>query len=180
MKRTFILGFCSLLFLASCKNNGNTASTESANSETASAGMETSSSDKIGTFSVDGKEYKGKIEVQHFGAKGKENFSVLCQQDGSNSAFALLQTTFVTESDARGSGEIKIYDGSILPMTDPKPGIATVSLSGFGESFGDKEFSGTGKSTGTINVDGNTISIKDLKIFNREGASKTINASLPF
>lgn len=135
---------------------------------------------KKGNFKVDDKIFVGEVTTQHFGATGKQNFSVLCQQDREGSSFALLQITFVIESDARGSKELKLYDEPMLPMTDPQPGIVTVVLTGYGEAFGEKEFSGTSTSTGNVSVSNNTITLKNLKLFNQEKKEVTINAEIPF
>ena len=135
---------------------------------------------KTGNFKVDGKIFTGKVTTQYFGDKVKGNFSVLCQAEGKNSNFALLQITFVTESDARGNRELKLYNKSMLPMTDPEPGIVTVSLSGVGESFGEKEYAGTSKSSGTVSVSNNVVLIKNLKIYNQEGKEVTVDAEIPF
>ncbi len=141
--------------------------------------------DKTGNFSFDDKSVSGKIETQYFGDKEKANFSVLCQHnesnDPSNSNFELLQITFINEKDATTNPALKIYDGgSILPMTEPEPGIVAVSLSGVGNGLGDQQFTGSEKSTGSITVKGRTVEIKDLSLFTREGAKKVINATLPF
>ena len=107
---------------------------------------------------------------------------MLCQHDESNTSanFELLQTTFVTEKDATTNPNLKIYSGSMLPMTEPEPGIVTVSLSGVGSDLGDKQFTGSSKSTGGITVSDKTIIIKDLTLYNSEGAMKTVNAKIPF
>lgn len=164
--------------LLSCGNKKSGQETGSNPNSTVT--MDNNDTQKSGSFTIDGKSYTGKISTQHFGSGEKPNFSVLCQFDGEGSDFALLQTTFVNEAEARGNSDIKIYDGSMLPMTDVKPGVATVVLSGFGLSLGEKEFSGTDKSGGSIKVSGNTLTISDLNLFNSEGNKKTISASLKF
>jgi hypothetical protein len=68
----------------------------------------------------------------------------------------------------------------MLPMTEPESGSVTVSLSGVGNGLGDLEYTGSSKSTGTIEVKNRTIIIKSLKLFNSDGASKEVNAEIPF
>ncbi|MEO6820404.1 MAG: hypothetical protein ABI204_11790 [Ginsengibacter sp.] len=178
---TTVIAFITLLF---CSCNGQSSKGgEPTNKEPEENNASLSLDDdngKTGNFKVDGKDFSGKVTTQHFGDKEKGNFSVLCQEDGEKSNFALLQITFVTESDARGKRELKLHDSPMLPMTDPVPGIVAVGLTGFGEKFGDKEYSGTSKSSGTINVSNNTISLKNLKIYNQDTKEVTVDAEIPF
>lgn len=139
---------------------------------------------KQGSFSFDGKEVNGETEIQYFGDKEKGNFSVLCQHnegDAMNPDFELLQVTFLTEKEANEGVNLKIYDGgSILPMTEPEPGIVTVSLKGNGKGFSNEEFTGTEKSTGTIEVKNKTVILKDIVLFTRSGDKRVVNANLPY
>lgn len=187
MKQTIlpVLIFSALLF--SCNtNNTEKKIDDTVKKVAADAGMEVNSEGKTGTFSFDGKEVNGKIETQYFGSnKEKDNFSVLCQHNASdNPADAnheLLQVIFLNEKDATTNPNLKIYDsGSSLPMTEPEPGIVAVSLTGVGSGLDKKEFTGTGKSTGSISVSNKTITIKDLLLFTSDGEKRTINATLPF
>lgn len=173
-----------LLFALSCKDNTKNKVDETINSEASKNGIESKDSEKTGTFSIDGKEYSAKTETQYFGDKEKGNFSVLCQHNNSDNPtdanFELLQITFVNEKDATSSA-LKIYDGgSSLPMTEPEPGIVSVSLSGVGNGLGDAEFTGSEKSTGSISVKNNTVTLKDVVLYNSKGEKKTVNASLPY
>ena len=68
----------------------------------------------------------------------------------------------------------------MLPMTEPEPGIVTVSLSGVGSDLGDKPFVGSSKSTGSITISDRSLVIKDLTLYNSDGATKTVNAKIPF
>lgn len=164
--------------LVSCNNNkGNEINTTTGeiNSEVA----------KTGTFSFDGKTVSGKVETQYFGDKEKGNFSVLCQHnqssDPGDANFELLQITFNNEKEATAVSNLKVYDnGSTLPMTEPEPGIVAVSLSGVGNGLGNKEYTGTEKTTGTITVKNRSIEIKELVLFDSDGDRKTVNATLPF
>ncbi len=134
-----------------------------------SPGTADNNSEKTGTFTVDGKEFSGKVQVQTFAEiKGERSFSVLVQQDGEKSDFALLQTTFVNEKEARGSSTLKLHSGSIMPMSEIELGIVTVALSGSGYDLGDKEFTGKDNSTGTVKVSGSELTITDLKVFSSD------------
>src|ERR1700712_317438 len=62
---------------------------------TTSASTDEASKELSGKFSVDGKEYTGKVSVQHF--PSTHEFSVLCQDDD----FGLVQITFADEPAAR-------------------------------------------------------------------------------
>jgi hypothetical protein len=171
--------------LISCSGSEEKKAEATVTEPAADAGPASSTGDKTGNFSFDGKSVSGKIETQYFGDKEKANFSVLCQHnessDPANANFELLQVTFVNEKDATNNPALKIYsNGSSLPMTEPEPGIVAVSLTGVGNGLGSGEFTGSEKSTGTITVKNRTIEIKDLSLFTKEGDKKVITASLPF
>lgn len=183
MKKTFICATALFLIVACGENkktetNNNTPTTETS---TTSSGSE-SSDEKTGEFSFDGKSVTGSSSTQYFGDKEKGNFSVLCQHNESATSanFELLQATFVNEKDATTNPNLKIYSGSSLPMTEPEPGIVAVALSGVGSDLGEKEYTGTSKSTGSISVSNRVLIIKDLTLYNSEGKMKTVSAKIPF
>ncbi|MBO9596160.1 MAG: hypothetical protein J7599_25180 [Niabella sp.] len=187
MKQTIFPALVFPLLLVSCGNSNTDKKGDHAVQETATAnGMETgNAAGKTGRFSFDGKEVSAEVTTQYFGSdKAKSNFSVLCQHnegDAANPNFQLLQVTFVNEKDATANPALKIYDGgSTLPMTEPEPGIVAVALSGIGDGFAKEEFTGGGRSTGTITVANRTVTIKDLVLFTQSGEKKTVNAVLPF
>lgn len=167
------------LFAVSCKDKTN----ETLKTEAANAGIEINESSKTGNFSFDGKDFSAATETQYFGDKEKGNFSILCKHSNSDKPedpnFELLQVTFVNENDANNS-PLKIYHRSILPMTEPEPGIVAVSLSGVGNGLGDSEFTGNGKSTGTITVKDRMLTLKEVVLFNSAGEQKVVNASLSY
>lgn len=172
---TIAFSVCTL----SCKK-----SSEITNTEAAKNGIEATETSKTGNFSFDGKTFSAPVETQYFGDKVKGNFSVMSQHnesdDPQNVNFELLQVIFNSENDAQSS-PLKIYDGgSTLPMTEPEPGIVAVSLTGVGNGLDKTEFTGTGKSTGTISVKDKTVTLKDLVLFNDKGEQKVINATLPY
>lgn len=181
MKKTIIV-LATITLLISCGDNKKTA-TDATTSETGSTAINESSDEKTGEFSFDGKSVTGKATTQYFGSdKAKSNFSVLCQHDeaASSANFELLQATFVTEKDATTNPGLKIYSGSSLPMTEPEPGIVAVALSGVGSDLGDKQYTGTDKSTGSISINNRVLTIKDLTLYNSDGKMKTVNAKIPF
>lgn len=182
-----ILISCSLLFaaLCACNNEGESTTSNATQKETGSVGLTVNDSeDKTGTFSFDGKSVTGKVETQYFGDKEKGNYSVLCQHNeggNDNPNFELLQIIFLNEKDATSNPGLKIYDGgSVLPMTEPQPGIVSVTLSGMGSNLGSKEFSGSEKSTGSIAVKNRIVEITDLSLYNSNGEKRTVNAKIPF
>lgn len=183
MKQYFLILATSITLLSACgekkKTEASTTSTSAENTTTASS---ESSDEKTGEFSIDGTNVSGKVETQYFGDKEKGNFSVLCQHnEGAASAnFELLQATFVNEKDATTNPNLKIYSRSSLPMTEPEPGIVAVALSGVGGDLGDKEYTGTSKSTGSITISNKVLTIKDLTLYNSDGKMKTVNAKIPF
>lgn len=187
MKRTIFpaLVFSSLLFSCADSNTEKKAN-DLVKEAVAEKGIESKSEEgKTGTFSFDGKEVSAEVTTQYFGSdKEKSNFSVLCQHNEGGAAdpeFELLQVTFINEKEATTNPALKIYDGgSMLPMTEPEPGIVSVALSGVGGGFKKEEFTGNEKSTGSITVAGKTVTIKDLVLFTRSGEKKTVNARLPF
>lgn len=183
MKKLIIILSAVTLFV-SCGDNKKTASENNSSSETTGSTSTETDDEKTGDFSFDGKSVTGKVTTQYFSSnKETSNFSVLCQHnegDNSNPNFELLQTTFLTEKEATSNPALKLYHGSSLPSTDPEPGSVSVALSGVGNGLGDKEFTGSDKSTGSITVSNKTLIIKDLTLYNRDGAMKTVNAKIPF
>jgi len=183
MKKTIII-FAAITLLTSCDDKKKTTTDSGTTTETSpSSSSESSSDEKTGEFSFDGKSVTGKATTQYFGSdKEKSNFSVLCQHDESATSanFELLQITFLNEKDATTNSALKLYHGSVLPMTEPEAGSYTVALSGVGEGFKDQEFTGSDKSTGTLTVSDRTVIIKDLVLFTRDGDKKTVNAKIPF
>ncbi|MGJ7031751.1 hypothetical protein [Niabella hirudinis] len=176
----------SLLVVACGSSNSDKKIDHTVKEVAAGNGIESSSeAGKTGKFSFDGKEVSAEVTTQYFGSdKEKSNFSVLCQHnegDAANPNFELLQVTFINEMDATANPALKIYDGgSMLPTTEPEPGIVSVALSGVGNGLGSKEFTGSGKSTGRIVVKNKTVELKDLVLFNADGEKKVVNAVLPF
>jgi len=184
MKKLILITSVALsVFVTSCKDTTKDKINETVNSEAEKAGIDVDESGKTGNFSFDGKDFSAPVETQYFGDKEKGNFSVLCQHNNSDKPedpnFELLQVTFLNEKDAENS-PLKIYDGgSSLPMTEPEPGIVAVSLTGVGNGL-ESEFTGNGKSTGTISVQNKTVTLKDVVLFNSKGSSKTVNAVLSY
>lgn len=185
MKKLILTTSVALSMLAiSCKDSTKDKINETVNSEASKMGIDSDESGKTGNFSFDGKDFSAKVETQYFGDKEKGNFSVLCQHnesdDPENANHELLQVIFLNENDANTS-TLKIYDGgSSLPMTEPEPGIVSVSLSGVGNGLDKSQFTGTEKSTGTITVKDKTVTLKDVVLFNMDGEKKVINATLPY
>jgi hypothetical protein len=177
MKKQFFSFICATLLFYSCSNN--TAGTKNENTADNGSGIN-SDEEKTGEFRVNETRYAGPVSIQYFGSKEKGNFFVRCQQDTDDGKFALLQTTFLSETDALENPVHKIYAGAILPMTNPEPGLVTVTLHGNNENLGDKEYTGHSTSTGSITVKNRTLIIKDVTLFNSEGNRQVINASIPF
>ncbi len=182
MKKTILVFVAATTLLISCGDKKKTT-TDGSTTETSSSSSSESSDEKTGEFSFDGKSVTGKATTQYFGSdKEKSNFSVLCQHDESATSanFELLQAVFVNEKDATTNPNLKIYSGSMLPMTEPEPGIVAVALSGVGSDLGDKQFTGSSKSTGSITISNRTLTIKDLTLYDSDGKMKTVNAKIPF
>jgi len=180
--KKIIPALVAITFLISCNDKKKTTSADAVtNTENNNSSSNEGSDEKIGEFSIDGKSVTGKAETQYFGDKEKGNFSVLCQHNESATSanFELLQATFVNEKDATSS-PLKIHDSGNLPMTEPEAGLVAVSLSGVGGDLGDKQFTGSGKSTGSITVSNRVLTIKDLTLYNSEGKMKTVSARIGF
>lgn len=176
--KTILKTLVAVLFtFTACNQNSDKKAAPDTSTSTTSDETE---KETTGSFSVNGQKYNGKVEVQKFGAAGKENFSVLCQADGAASSFALLQVTFVTESEAKKNGSVDIYAGSMLPMTEPQPGVAAVTLSGTAPDIKDEEFSGTEKTKTKIQVTGSTFKIDDAKLYTREGKEIVVSAQFNY
>lgn len=184
MKKKILYMAMAALTLQACNNSDNPSAGDAAKKEAREAGISINDEgEKTGEFSFDGKTVTGKVSTQHFGNKETANFSVLCQHNeegNTNANFELLQITFVNQK-ATGNPALKIYDGgSVLPMTEPDASTVAVSLSGVGSGLGDKEFTGTGKSAGSITVKNNTVYLESLTLYNRDGDKRTVTAKIPY
>lgn len=163
MKNIIICAFCATaLFFTACKDKKELAS---------DAGIEIFEGVKTGSFTVDGKTYAGNVSTQYFGSnKETDNFSILCQQDDP---YTLLQCTFANRKDAE-SENLKPRGQSYKV----DPGLFALSLKVTGS---DMEFvADDEKSGGTVKVEGNTLKIVDVKLFDREGNSKTVSETINF
>lgn len=162
MKKSIFCAFCAVVFLfTSCKDKKEVA---------AENGVEMSEGSKSESFSVDGKTYKGNVSTQIFGSnKETDNFSILCQQD---EPFTLLQCTFANRKNAetanlKPKGEsYKVEDGEF-----------SLSLS---VSDSNNQFIANEKSGGSVKVEGNTLTITNVKLFDRDGNSKIVSETVQF
>lgn len=177
MLKHFITISSIICLLAACNNDKATATTAAASSNSVSID---NAQGNTGFFTANQTNYTGEVSTQYFGSKEKGNFSVLCQQDTDDGKFTLLQTTFLTEMDARENKQFTLYHQAILPMTAPAPGFVTVSLSGNGEELGATAYTGSSKSTGSITIKNHILRLKDVLLFNQEGKEQVINATIPF
>ena len=121
-------------------------------------------------FTVDGKEYFGKVETQYFGDEKTGAYSIVCQQDDP---LVLLQITFANEEDA-GSEKHLTLTQNFMRLEN---GEVYISLSG--TAMGALEFVST-EAKGDVSVKDRTVTIKNLKLTNRERAIKTVSAILSF
>jgi len=181
MKNLTIISLALLTLFVACKNGQKSTDEEAALKSITVNDDEA----KTGSFSFEGKSIEGAVSTQYFGDKVKGNFSVLCQHDNDGGTekpnFALLQITFLNESDAINNPSLKVYDGPTLPTTDPLPGLVAITLSGRGNGLiKAKSFSGADKTTGNISVSDRTITLKDITLYNSEGAMKKVNAKISF
>lgn len=181
MTKSIIAALLLLIFFTSCKNINKTTDEAAALNSIKVDDDDT----KTGAFSFDGKQVSGAVSTQYFGDKVKGNFSVLCQHDNDggveNPNFALLQITFLNESDAINNPSLKVFNGPTLAMSDPVPGLASITLSGRGNGLtSGKSFFGAGKTTGSISVSDRTITLKDITLYSREGGMKMVNATIKF
>jgi hypothetical protein len=162
MKKVILFSVFGTVFLfTSCKET---------KKESKIAGIEISDSSNEGTFSIDGKNCNGKVSTQYFGSnKESDNFSVLCQQD---EPFTLLQATFANQKDASS------------PNLKPKGGSYKVNEGEFDLSLtaadNQKEFIANEKSGGTVKVEGNKMTISNIKLFDADGKERVVNATINF
>ena len=138
--------------------------------ETDVAGIATSDKTSSGSFTVNGNTMKGNVSTQYFGSnKATDNFSVLCQQ---GEPFTLLQATFANETNAKTEG------------LKPKGGSYKVNDGEFGLELStadsDKQFVANEKSGGSLNVEGNKMTITDMKLFDRDGKERVVTATIVF
>ncbi len=99
MKNITILVLSCVLFLVNaCSGN----STKEPTAKDALSSNE--SSGQTGTFTANGKTYKGKVSTQQFPATGQ--YSVLCQDDNDPNNSKLIQFVFKDESSARAGGNL--------------------------------------------------------------------------
>lgn len=169
MKKLVIL-FLAFIMLAACNNPAKEAKVKTGVETENSPGLTLNTSPgKTGTFSTEDISCTGKTSTQYFGDKAKDGFSIVCQQD---EPYAMLQATFANEAQAKGS--LKPAEG----FYSMEPGEAHISLSG--AKLGSQEFVTKEESTGSILVEGNKLMLKNLKLFNMDGSSKTVNAEVMF
>jgi len=172
MKKVQTLLLLVLTFsIYSCKsNNQEDKINETIAKEVAKADLTLNEGEgKTGTFSTENSNFNGKTSTQFLGDKTKDQFSVVCQQD---EPFTMLQITFANKAAA--TGNLKPAEG----FYSMEPGEAHISLSG--SSIGNSEFVTNDNSSGSITVKGSDIILKDLKLFNNDGASKVVNANIQF
>lgn len=170
MKKTIILLSSLAVLLTACGDDKKTTTTDdNGNSEENASLTVNDDEGKTGSFSASGTDFKGRSSTQYFGDKVTGQYSVLCQQD---EPFALLQAIFSNEKETTGTFKPKEGFMSI------EPGQVHVALSG--TAIGDKEFVTKSSSTGSVSVSGRTLTIKDLKLYNRDNAEKVVSASIDF
>lgn len=170
MKKTMIILTASISLLTACGDKKKTTTGENSSTTTEGTGQNVNESDgKTGSFSVNGTSFKGKSSTQYFGDKVTGQFSVLCQQD---EPFALLQAVFNNEKDA--SGTLKPFESSY----SVSPGDVNVTLSG--TAIGDKQFVTKSNSGGSITVSGNTLVMKEVKMFNSDNQEKVVSATVAY
>lgn len=160
MKKLIIYSFIAMsLYNSSCKS-----------SETKIENVETSSESKEGSFTVDGTKVTGNVSTQYFGSnKETDNFSVLCQQD---EPLTLLQATFANEKNAK-AGTLVAKGGSYKVNN----GEFGLELTVFGS---EKQFIANDKSGGSLKVEGNKLTITEMKLFDADGKSKVVNGTINF
>jgi hypothetical protein len=165
MKRITTVFLLAAGFFVSCNNDKDkTADTPGAKKENTSFTSE-ESKDGSGSFTVDGTSFNGKVTTQQL---AQQQFSVLCEND---SPYKILQITFKDKTDYGANASFKPSSG-FMTM---EAGTAHVSVSG------DDEMATKASSTGSIEVSGNTITIKDLKLSNMANDKNvTVSATVTF
>lgn len=164
MKKTFFIAITALALFTSCGDNKKTTTADTKDS-TGTTTFTSDDTEKKGSYNVDGKTFEGKITLQ---TMAKSQYSVLCQQDDP---FSLLQITFANEKEARSDATLKASDD----FYSMDGGDVQVSLSA------EKEYTTKSNSTGTITVKGNSVTLKDVQLFDAEKkAVHVVNATLSF
>lgn len=165
MKKILFACMLATLFTA-CNNDKDTkAGTPADKKETTNFTSE-ESNDGSGTFTVDGTNFSGKVTTQTL---ARQQFSVLCQQD---SPFNLFQATFKDKADFEGNKSFTPSDGFMT--IDP----GTVHISA---SKDNTEYQTKSSSTGSIQVSGNTITVKDLLLYDNTSDKRiTVSANVSF
>ncbi len=118
------------------------------------------STDKKGSFTIDGTAYSGKSSVQTF---TNNNYSVLCEQD---EPYKFIQITFHNKAEAEAGGTFTVEDYALNIAS----GTVDVGIDGL-------TFDPNGKAT--ISVSGKKITISNLKLDQTGSGSKhpTVNAA---
>jgi hypothetical protein len=126
--------------------------------------INTNTTEKKGSFSIDGVSYSGKSSIQTF---VNNNYSILCEQD---EPYMVLQVTFNSKEDAETGGTFVVEDDVI----NTKKGEVSISIDGL-------TYQNDGAQS--ITVSGKKISINNvmLKQTGTGAKKKTINsASIDF
>jgi hypothetical protein len=165
MKKVFFACILAASFMA-CNNDKDTKAEPSADKKESTTFTTNESENGSGTFTVDGTSFSGNVTTQTL---AKSQFSVLCQQD---SPFNLFQATFKDKADYDASKTFK-PSGS---FTSIDPGTVHIST-----SKDNTEYQTKSSSTGSIEVSGNTITVKELQLFDyTSDKTITISATVTF
>ncbi len=155
MKKIVLPLLAALLMLNACQSKSNT---QDAITQKAVADATSDSDYGTANFVVDGKSFTGKISKQTF---TNNSYSVLCQQD---EPFQLIQITFKDEATAKKGGSFTPADGMKMHV---EANEAEVSV--------DATMNSKGK--GSVEVNGNTLTLKDIECANMSGGKATINSA---
>ncbi|HEX2627378.1 MAG TPA: hypothetical protein VHM26_00150 [Chitinophagaceae bacterium] len=165
MKKVFFACIIAASFIA-CNNDKDTKAEPSAEKKETTATTPEETKDGSGTFTVDGTNFSGKVSTQTL---AQQQFSVLCQQD---SPFNLFQATFKDKADFEANKSFK-PSGSFMTVD---PGTVHISA-----SKDNTEYQTKSSSTGSIEVSGTTITVKDLMLYdNTSDKTITVSATVSF
>jgi hypothetical protein len=166
MKRTLIAGLIAASVFISCNNDKDKpgeAKEEKKETPDAAPGK---SADGSGSFTVDATTFNGKVTTQTL---AQNQFSVLCESDAP---YNLFQATFKDKDDYSANKTFK-PSNSFMKID---PGTVHISASKDG-----KEYASKSTSTGSIEVSGNTLTVKYLLLYDMaEEKSITVSATVTF
>lgn len=165
----FAIMCSSTLLLTSCNENKVDSTTKKMADEALASNNE---KNFTGTFTINGKSYKGRVSTQQFTATGQ--FSVLCQDDDTEpNSFKLIQFVFKNETVTRAGGDFVTVHSQ---GTNQLANEVSVDVLGIYRSQEDSK----GSFKVIKNGDSNELVFENVKLESLDKEKKIVSGKIPF